>query len=112
FQEQYTDKNVLEADEIRRIPTVDSPVGPHALMFFRRSRPILAKLRPYFKRSDAKEIDANKKRYYQENNISEDTGRRVNWEADPGNRPQPIRSSTQQVHRQAESVEQTKQRLA
>lgn len=107
-QEQFTDKNVLEISEIRRIPF------GWGLMFFRRSRPILAKLRPYFKRPDAKEIDANKKKYYRENRIDEQTGRRESWESDPGNRPAPIPTSTEQVHRQATSVgpAEVKQQLA
>lgn len=109
-QEQYTDKNVLEKDEIRRMPTVDSPVGPHGLMFFRRARPIIVKLRPYFKRDDAKEIDKNKKRYYQDNNINPQTHRKADWQQQTGNQPQ-TPGRPQQVHRQAESVDETMQRL-
>lgn len=111
-QEQYSDKNVLEIGEIRRLPTVESKVGPHALLFFRRYRPILTKLRPYFKRKDAKTIDNYKKRYYQEKNINEETGRKIGWESDPGNKPQRVSASVEQVHRQAESVPETKKRLS
>lgn len=104
-QEQYSDKNVLEISEIRRIPTVDSPIGPHALLFFRRSRPIILKVRPYFQRQDAKDIDRNKKRYYDDNNIDETTGQATSWATDPGNREQaPVR--------QAETVVQSRARVA
>lgn len=112
WSDRYNDKNVLEISEIRRLPTVDSPVGPHALMFYRRSRPILLKVRPFFKRKDGKEIESNKKRYYAENGISEETDQVTGWHSDPGNRPEQIALSTEQVHRTAESVEESQSRLA
>lgn len=111
-QEQFNDKNVLEISEIRRLPTVGSPAKPHALMFYRRSRPILLKVRPFFERPDAKEISANKKRYYAENGVNEETGRVESWQSDPGNRPGPVQKVAEQVYRQAESVAESQSRLA
>lgn len=55
--EQTQDTNVLEISDMRRLPFGWS------LVFYRNRRPMLVQMRPYWKRKDAKEIDAAKAVY-------------------------------------------------
>ncbi|WP_229659442.1 type IV secretory system conjugative DNA transfer family protein [Nesterenkonia alkaliphila] len=55
--DQIHDKNVLEIDELRRLPF------SWAIVLFRKQRPIFMNLKPYWKRKDADEIDQAKKAY-------------------------------------------------
>lgn len=55
--DQIHDRNVLEIDELRRLPF------SWAIVLFRKQRPIFMALKPYWKRKDRKAIDQAKKAY-------------------------------------------------
>ena len=70
--EQTQDLNVFEVSDIRRLPFGWS------IVFYRNKRPMLVRMRPYWKRKDKDEIDAAKKLYAAS---LRDPSKRAEWDA-------------------------------
>lgn len=81
---QFENRDVITKDELHRLPMF------YGIILAPGARLIFAKLRPFFKRKDAKEIKQAKKTYYAKYNIDETTDRARGWQHKPGNTEEDI----------------------